>query len=166
MNIKRQINIYRDTSRTGAVIGHDSLVFKGRDRRNFPGIGCGALAALSSLGCLRWWNALYGGVAQTGERGWTRDFIRKSVALRPRKLWTRSGSQDAAAKYRLHYAPYYPRLHSAFEGRLLGRGPRGGGSKIQEIPPWKSLSAPPQRVRIEGGQVRLLAFWKLFVRNL
>ncbi|KYM92733.1 hypothetical protein ALC53_00670 [Atta colombica] len=45
----------------------------------------------------------------------SRGFIERCVT---RKLWTRSRSQDAAAKYQSHYAPYYPRLHSAFEGCL------------------------------------------------
>jgi len=110
------------------------LVFKGRDRRNFPASD----AVRSRLyhpsdvyddGMLFMAASLKQG--SEDEPGTSLG----SVTLRPRKLWTRSGSQDAAAKYRLHYAPYYPRLHSAFEGRLLGRGPRGGGSKIQEIPP-------------------------------
>lgn len=69
-----------------------------------------------------------------------------------RKLWTRSRSQDAAAKYRLHYAPHYPRLHSAFREAPAcgGEGARRGGSKIQEIPSRKSLSAPSSPAHRNG----------------
>lgn len=59
-----------------------------------------------------------------------RGFIERCVT---RKLWTRSRSQDAAAKYRSHYAPYYPRLHSAFEERLPDETGRGGDRKFRKF---------------------------------
>lgn len=123
--------------------------------------------------CSLWWLIATGSESQVNSRG----FIERCVT---RKLWTRSRSQDAAAKYRSHYAPYYPRLHSAFEERLPDGASRGGGRGDRKfrkfhrenrfrlrgrcLPP--SPHGTPQRARIGGGQVRLLAFWRLFVRNL
>lgn len=122
-------------------------------------------ACLSSLGSLRWWNALYRAAGE-GRARMNLERVYQGGAFTSRKLWTRSGSQDARPQntdwITRHITLDYIPLSKGAEGNSGSRRWEGG-SKIQEIPSWKSLSAPRHPVYRKtsmnrgGGQVRL--FW-------
>lgn len=68
-----------------------------------------------------------------------------------RKLWTRSRSQDLRPQNTDCIGlQYYPRLHSAFEGRTRRRGIENSGNSIVKITFGRAAAGIPQRARIRG----------------
>jgi len=68
---------------------------------------------------------------------------------------------------------YIPLSKGACQTRPAAEGIENSGNSIEKIAFGSAAVAcrhlrhgTPQRARIGGGQVRLLAFWRLFVRNL
>lgn len=130
--------------------------------------------SIALLECLRRWNALYGGQSQPAARasevsgGSSSGALHENCGHVPEVKTQPQNTDRITRRIILDYIPLS-------KGRALARRDRQRRSKIQEIPSRKSLSAvacryrrygTPQRARIGGGQVRLLAFWRLFVRNL
>lgn len=122
MNVKRLINIYRDTFLSKLSFSYLKGANCATDTHNFLAIRTqSAFIANLSVGYLRWWMLfITASLKRRSNSGVDRKASRyvRNCGHVP-EVKTRPQNTDCITR------PYYPRLHSTFEEHLLGRAGKG-----------------------------------------